>query len=107
MKYCSKCGKELFDEAIVCTNCGCAVGGFSNMNANVFAKQEEDQANVGLCILSALIPLFGIIYWPVQHKKTPKKAMACGITGIVSWVAGTIFWAVFMSVLSELLYFFL
>lgn len=25
MKYCSKCGHELVDEAVVCPNCGCAV----------------------------------------------------------------------------------
>ena len=23
MKYCSKCGKELLDEAVICPNCGC------------------------------------------------------------------------------------
>ena len=23
MKYCAKCGKELYDEAVVCPNCGC------------------------------------------------------------------------------------
>ena len=23
MKYCVKCGKELFDEAVLCTGCGC------------------------------------------------------------------------------------
>lgn len=26
MKYCSKCGTQLVDEAIVCIGCGCAVG---------------------------------------------------------------------------------
>jgi len=25
MKFCSKCGKELADEAVICTGCGCAV----------------------------------------------------------------------------------
>ena len=25
MKYCSKCGRELFDEAVVCPGCGCAI----------------------------------------------------------------------------------
>ena len=25
MKYCSHCGKELVDEAVVCTACGCSV----------------------------------------------------------------------------------
>ena len=27
MKFCTHCGKELMDEAVVCTNCGCAVNG--------------------------------------------------------------------------------
>lgn len=27
MKYCSKCGKELMDEAVVCVGCGCPVQG--------------------------------------------------------------------------------
>lgn len=27
MKFCSHCGKELLDEAVICTGCGCAVGG--------------------------------------------------------------------------------
>lgn len=25
MKYCSKCGNELVDEAVICTKCGCSV----------------------------------------------------------------------------------
>ena len=25
MKYCSKCGAELFDEAVICVKCGCPV----------------------------------------------------------------------------------
>lgn len=25
MKYCSKCGAELHDDAVVCTQCGCQV----------------------------------------------------------------------------------
>ena len=27
MKYCTHCGKELLDEAVVCVGCGCAVAG--------------------------------------------------------------------------------
>ncbi len=25
MKYCTKCGNELFDEAVICPKCGCPV----------------------------------------------------------------------------------
>lgn len=79
MKYCSKCGKELIDDAIVCPGCGCAV-------VKPETNPIEDTTSVGLCVVSALIPLFGFIYWPVKHKETPKKAQACGITAIISFV---------------------
>lgn len=36
MKFCSKCGKEIHDEAVVCPGCGCAVEG-----ANQKAKTAE------------------------------------------------------------------
>lgn len=84
MKFCTKCGKEIFDEAVICPHCGCAVDTVQN-NASQ-DNRSEDSVSIGLCVLAALIPLFGIIYWPVNHKKTPKKAQACGITAIVSWV---------------------
>ena len=83
MKFCQHCGKELMEAAVICPHCGCAVNG---ANTAVNVVPQNDDVSVGLCILSALIPLFGIIYWPVCHKKTPKRAMACGITAIVSWV---------------------
>lgn len=89
MKYCSKCGKELFDEAVVCTNCGCAV----QNNTKPYAAQN-DEVSVGLCVASALIPLFGMIYWPLKHKETPKKAQACGLTAIAAWI---IYMAIFYS----------
>ena len=31
MKYCSKCGFELLDEAVVCPKCGCAVSEFRSI----------------------------------------------------------------------------
>lgn len=75
------------DEAVVCPNCGCAV-------VQPTTPQEvinpNDKPDIGLCILSALLPIFGVIYWPVKHKETPKKAMACGITGIVAWIVSFI-----------------
>lgn len=81
MKFCSTCGKEIMDEAIVCPNCGCAV-----VKPSVPQQFTNDQISAGLLILSALIPLFGILYWPVKHKETPKRAQACGIMAIVAWV---------------------
>ena len=82
MKYCQHCGKEIVDEAVVCPGCGCAV------QPKSVAQTSEIDTSVsgGLVFLAILIPLFGIIYWPVKAKTRPNCAMACGIAGIVSWV---------------------
>ncbi|MGM9645732.1 MAG: zinc-ribbon domain-containing protein [Eubacteriales bacterium] len=77
MKFCSKCGKEIMDEAVVCPNCGCPVADQNN---------SKDQVNIGLCIVSALIPCVGIIWWIAKRKENPKEAKACGIVGIVAFI---------------------
>jgi uncharacterized membrane protein YvbJ len=107
MKYCTKCGKELMDEAVVCPQCGCATEAWNVKKA----KEQDDEINVGLCVLSAFLPLFGIIYWIVKNQETPRRARACGITAIASIavsivlnIIGTIMLATFFGgLLSSLL----
>ena len=82
MKFCSKCGQQLRDEAVICVHCGCEIEERKQTQNKV---TEFDEVSVGLCALSALFPIFGLIYWPLKHKETPKKAQACGIAAIISW----------------------
>ena len=81
MKYCSRCGKELLDDAIFCTGCGCAVDPSIR-----FVRNEEDKVSVWLCVLAFIFPIFGLIYWVIKREETPKKANAVGITALISWV---------------------
>ena len=84
MKFCQHCGKELLDEAVICPGCGCST---QTQNAPVQQDSEVDMTvSTGLVILAVLIPLFGLIYWPVKAKTRPKCAKACGIAAIISWV---------------------
>lgn len=69
MKYCSHCGKEIVDEAVMCPYCGCAVE--SNPAVN-------DKPNTGLNIISFLLPIVGAIMYFIYHEKEPKKAAAIG-----------------------------
>ena len=59
--FCSKCGTEISDEAVVCVHCGCAVTPAQSTVATPVS--EEDKVSIGFCILSFLVPLFGIISW--------------------------------------------
>lgn len=81
MKFCQHCGKEIFDEAVVCTNCGCSV---QETNKTDMAE-VDNSVSAGLVVLAVLIPLFGIIYWPVKAKTRPKCALTCGIAALISW----------------------
>ena len=96
MKFCSKCGKEIMDEAIVCPGCGCAV---VSPTTPALVASANDEVSVGLCILAVLIPLFGIIYWPLKHTETPKKAKACGIAALISWGVGILFYFILMAIM--------
>lgn len=43
MKYCTHCGKELLDEAVICVGCGCPV---ANQNMQTVAGQPADGATL-------------------------------------------------------------
>ncbi len=104
MKYCTKCGKEIHNEAVICPGCGCSTGYNPNENGTYY-DPFEDNASVGLCILSFFIPLFGIIYWAIKGNELPHKAKACGVTAIISWVISFIFGIVLAVALPELFLF--
>ena len=39
MKYCTKCGKELFDEAVICPGCGCATERYCGASSDAGSPQ--------------------------------------------------------------------
>ncbi len=100
MKFCQKCGKEIMDEAVVCPSCGCMV----TPTASKSMIMEDDSVSVGLCVLSAFIPLFGLIYWAVKHSTTPKRAKACGVTALVAWGVSMLISCLFSSAIFATLY---
>lgn len=58
MKYCTHCGKELFDEAVICVGCGCAVSGYSPKTANNISLKDSALLNT----LSQRLNTNGIIW---------------------------------------------
>ena len=51
MKFCSKCGSEIVDDAVVCVHCGCSVNGSGKVN----------DGNDGLAIASKIFLILGCI----------------------------------------------
>jgi len=58
MKYCSRCGAELVDEAVFCTKCGCAVGTSGQIVTGVSGISQKFLAGLVTLVLGVV----GLIY---------------------------------------------
>jgi len=83
MKYCTYCGKELMDAAVVCPHCGCPVSGYHK-------NTVLDVSNTGLNIVSFLLPFVGLILYIIFHEKAPVKAEAIGKWSLIGLVVGIV-----------------
>ena len=73
MAICTKCGAEMEEGHFVCPNCG----------------NNEDAVNVGLMILSILIPIAVVILGIINLTKGKKKSSTSYlVAGIIAWVVG-------------------
>ncbi len=100
MKYCTKCGNELFDEAVICPKCGCPVENAKLPQTIDRSSGSKTATKVFLiigCIASAffyLIPLAWCIPMTVSYfnavkngKKVSTAFKVCTLL-FVSLVAG-------------------
>ena len=64
MKYCSKCGSQIEDEAVVCVNCGCPVGSQPGREASTapVGQLKTNRSLLKLILLSIItLGIYGIV----------------------------------------------
>ncbi len=77
--FCSKCGREIMDEAVVCPNCGCATNNYATNNAypstayskdytaiKMFYDEARTLRNLGIVaavLMFGIGIIFSIIIW--------------------------------------------
>lgn len=83
MKFCTHCGKEMMNDAVVCTNCGCAVNGVSSTKG---AVTGDDIPNGGLNAVAFFIPLVGFVLYCIMQGRTPRKANQIGVFALVGFL---------------------
>lgn len=79
MKYCSNCGKEIDEKAVICVNCGVAQQPLQPAQSGT-----SDTGGAGWTLLGCCIPLVGLILFLVWNDKKPKNAKAAGIGALIS-----------------------
>ena len=58
MKFCSKCGHEMLDEAVICTNCGCAV---ENLVTKEKKAKSASDSNKGAKMAEIFTFIFSLV----------------------------------------------
>ena len=111
MKFCEKCGKELFEEAVICTGCGCRV---SNSNAVatanvVIESKKKTQVSLVLGIIGIVFAwvfalvghitsVIGIVFGVREYKESGKiSGLTLSIIGEVCSIISSIIGAVSMA----------
>ncbi len=74
MKYCVRCGAQLYDEAVVCPKCGCGQPGAA----------IKDSGSAGWGVLGFFFPLIGFILYLCWMNNRPRSAKSAGKGALIS-----------------------
>lgn len=82
-KFCSNCGNEVVDEAVICSKCGVSVSQNTAVSNNNNGT-SNGMATAGF-ILSFFVPLLGLIFSILGLKKVKEtnKGKGLSIAGII------------------------
>lgn len=84
MRFCSMCGKEVVEEAVICPNCGCQL-------SKSYSVAEHDAPNTGWAVLGFFIPIVGLILYLINKDKTPQKAKSAGKGALIGFIVSVVF----------------
>jgi uncharacterized membrane protein YvbJ len=69
MKYCTHCGKEILDDAVVCPYCGCPTSAANYNQNNYVPKRPLDLLSVVGFILSFIVAVAGLAVSIVAYNR--------------------------------------
>lgn len=78
--YCTKCGKQIDDKAVICVGCG----------NRVEEMKTEKNPSAGWWWLGFFVPLAGVIVWGVLRDSEPKKAKRLGWGALIGFITSVV-----------------
>ena len=99
MKYCTKCGTQLADDAKFCSSCGTAQSAAYSSQyryndqpiSNTSKPAVNDGKSFGLALLGFFVPLVGLILYLIWKDDTPLRAKSAGKGALAGAILGVIF----------------
>ena len=93
--FCSNCGKEIDDNAIICIHCGVS----TKVNQRVARIEEDGELGGLLTVVCFLAPIAGLILYLVWKDSMPYKSKQAGkwaLIGVGANVAFTLLYVIFL-----------
>ena len=87
-RFCSHCGKEIHEDAVICVHCGCSVAQYNS--ANPVTLDPNDAPNFGIAVLGFFIPLVGLILYCVWKQTKPKAAASAGKGALIGFIISVV-----------------
>lgn len=87
MKFCSHCGTQIDDNAVICLKCGCSTAPNSLFP---YGTNLQDAPSAGFAILSFFFPIIGLILWLVWKDYIPMRAKSCGKGALVGAITALV-----------------
>ena len=92
MKYCTKCGTQLADDAKFCSSCGAAQSVTGNYQYRYNDQPQNrpvtpavnDSKSFGFALLGFFVPIVGLILYLMWKDETPLRAKSAGKGALVS-----------------------
>lgn len=88
MAFCKNCGKEIDNNAAICSNCG------ASQNATSSQPTVVDNGGIGWGLLGCCIPIVGLILFLVWKDSKPKTSKAAGIGALVGVILAVLYYIV-------------
>ncbi len=91
MRYCSMCGKEVLDQAVICPHCGCQIKELvTTVKSNSATVSSNDEISAGWFFLGFFIPLAGFIGGLAISGRSPKKASGALLGALFGFILNVI-----------------
>lgn len=88
--YCSNCGKEIDDKAVICPNCG--------VQQKQLTPETVDNGGFGWGLLGCCIPIVGLVLFLVWKDTKPKTAKAAGMGALISVGIGILWYILLFAI---------
>lgn len=90
--FCSKCGNEIDNEAVVCPKCGCATANMTLQKNAASAEASGETSTLATCaiVFAILMPIVGLILGIIgtvkyKNEAYKKKSISAIVLSIVLW----------------------